>query len=135
MITLSDKTGKTLQLSDHLVWVDWGTYSKIEQSQKYTIDGSLIIETTAKKAGMPITLSATPTQGLKYRRDFEPINNMMMSNIDEPMTLKMHDQSTHSVLFSSVNGAPVEAIPLIGYANPSGDDYIGLTLRFVVVEE
>lgn len=134
MISLTDKNGKVIQLNDHLVWIDWGAYSQIEQSQEYTLDGSLVIETTEKKAGMPITLSATPTQGLKYRSDYEPINRMMLSNIDDPMTLKMHDQSTYSVLFSSVDGPPIEATPLIGYANPSGNDYIGLTLRFVVVE-
>lgn len=134
MITLTDKNGKVVRLNDHLVWVDWGKYSPIEQNQEYTLDGSLVIEATAKKAGMPITLSATPDQGLKYRKDVEPIKQMMLENIHEPMTLRMHDESTHEVLFSSVDGAPIEAEPLVGYADPVGDDYIGLTLRFIEVE-
>lgn len=134
MITLTDKSGKKIRLNDHFVWVDWCQYSPIEQSQEYTLDGSLVIEATAKKAGMPITLSAEDNQGLKYRKDVEPIQQMMLENIHDPMTLKMHDESTHTVLFSSVDGAPIEAVPLIGYADPSGDDYIGLTLRFIEVE-
>ena len=134
MITLTDKNGKKIRLNDHLVWVDWCKYSPIEQSQEYTLDGSLVIEATAKKAGMPITLSAEANQGLKYRKDVEPIKQMMLENIHDPMTLTMHDESTHAVLFSSVDGAPIEAVPLIGYADPSGDDYIGLTLRFIEVE-
>lgn len=134
MITLTDKNGQMIRLNDHLVWVDWGKYSPVGQSQNYAIDGSLVVESTHKKAGMPITLSAEPNQGLKYRKDVEPINRMMLNNIDEPMSLKLHDESTHKVLFSSVDGAPIEATPLIGYADPNGDDYIGLTLRFIAVE-
>lgn len=134
MITLTDKSGKTIQLSDHLIWKDWGKYSQVEQSQEYSIDGSLVIEQTVKKAGMPITLSAEPDQGLKYRRDVEPIQQMMLANIDHPMILKLHDQSTYNVLFSCVDGTPIEATPLVEYADPVSSDYIGLTLRFIVVE-
>lgn len=135
MITLTDKSGQTIQLSDHLIWKDWGKYSKVEQNQQYTLDGSLTIDQTIKKAGMPITLSAEPNQGLKYRRDVEPINQMMLRNLEEPMILKFHDESTYTVLFSSVDGAPIEATPLIEYADPVSSDYIGLTLRFIEVEK
>lgn len=135
MITLTDKNGRVIQLSDHLVWIDWGQYSPIEQSQNYSIDGSLVVESTPKKAGMPITLSAAPNQGLKYRKDVEPLNKMMLENIDTPMVLKMHDESTYNVLFSCVDGAPIEAVPLIPYSDPVASDYIGLTLRFIEVEK
>ncbi|MGL4673615.1 MAG: hypothetical protein ACRCXK_02015 [Wohlfahrtiimonas sp.] len=134
MITLTDKNGKQIRLNDHLIWVNWGQYSPIEQNQEYTLDGSLVIEATEKKAGMPITLSAAPNQGLKYRKDVGPIKQMMLANIHDPMTLKMHDESTYQVLFSSLDGVPIESVPLVGYADPSGDDYIGLTLRFIEVE-
>jgi len=134
MITLTDKDGKTIQLNDHLIWKDWGKYSQVEQNQEYSIDGSLVIEQTVKKSGMPITLSADTNQGLKYRKDVEPIQQMMLNNIDRPMILKLHDQSTYNVLFSCVDGVPIEAIPLIEYADPVSNDYIGLTLRFIVVE-
>lgn len=135
MITLTDKNGKTLRLNDHLIWKDWGKYSPLEQSQQYSIDGSLMIEQTIKKAGMPITLSAEANQGLKYRKDIEPIQQMMLSNIEDPMILKIHDESTFNVLFSSVDGTPIEATPLIEYADPELNDYVGLTLRFIVVEK
>lgn len=135
MITLTDKKGVVIRLNDHLIWNDWGQYSPIEQSQNYSIDGSLVIESTPKKAGMTITLSAAPNQGLKYRKDVEPLNKMMLENIDTPMTLKMHDESTYNVLFSSVDGAPIEATPLVPYSDPVSSDYIGLTLRFIVVEK
>lgn len=135
MITLTAKNGTSIRLNDHLIWSDWGRYSPIEQSQQYAIDGSLIIESTEKKSGMPITLSAEPNQGLKYRNDVEPLNKMMIENIDTPMVLKLHNESTYDVLFSSVDGPPIEAIPLIAYADPAGSDYIGLTLRFIVVEK
>lgn len=135
MITLEDKSGNKIRLSDHLIWIDWGMYSDIATNRQRTIDGSQVIEVTKLKAGMPITLAAAPTEGLKYRREVEPLNKMMLENIGESLTLTMHDNKRYNVTFIAENGVPIEATPLIPYSDPIDSDYIGLILRFVTVEE
>lgn len=56
MTTLSDGT-TTVQLPDSLAWADEYTWAPVEQSVQRTLTGALIVTTTARTVGRPITLA------------------------------------------------------------------------------
>lgn len=133
MIILDDENGNKIQLNDHLVWIDEDQYAPLAQRQEYSITGNLIIETTKKKAGQGITLSAEPLEGVKYRKDALEIKAFFDKTMTTPMRLTLHDGRAFKVVWRSNDVLPIEHPALFKYADPRPDDYVGLTVRFTVI--
>lgn len=134
MITITDKNGGTIRLNDHLIWKDEGQYSDHAQNVEPTLTGAIIVEDSMMKAGRPITLQAEPNQGLKYRADIAPLKQHNKTHLGESFTLTLHSGEKYKVVWRAHDGVPIETNALIEYANPEDNDYIGMTLRFLVVE-
>ncbi|PIE72294.1 MAG: hypothetical protein CSA20_08500 [Deltaproteobacteria bacterium] len=126
MITLDDIT-----LPGELVWVDELDWTPVAQAVSYTLAGSLMVESSAKLAGRPITLSRGDGDAWITRATLL----LLMAMVEEPgrvMTLTLHDGREFSVMFRQ-GDKPLEAQQVAERSEPQSGHYYTCTLRLMEV--
>lgn len=116
----------TLTLDPDMLWEDEFKWKPVEQKTAYTITGALIVESMAKLAGKPITLSG----GWLARSVLDTLTTWAAIP-GQTMTLSLRGVD-HTVVFDHENVA-VDAQPIIDYAEPDAADQYAVTLRFLKV--
>lgn len=109
-----------------LLWTDEHAWQPVGQRSQYSVTGALVIESTAKQAGRPITLQG----GWIARTLVEDLRAWSLV-AGRQMTLLLHGV-THTVVFDHERGA-LAAAPVIPYATPDAADNYTVTLRFLKI--
>ncbi|OAL80485.1 hypothetical protein [Acinetobacter sp. SFA] len=130
-------TSETVPLEDGFLWPDEFSWKAIEQSQAYSMDGTLIIQEGKKKSGRLITLQpADPQMGWIRLRELRTVLEWSRLQ-EENFKLQFeqpHDSRKFTVKFNHQDGA-LEATPVKGIPAVSLDDYFNVTLRFTELDD
>ena len=122
----------TITLPVDLHWEDETDWTPVEQSQEYSLAGSLVLDAGTKQAGRPITLAGGDDRAWASRTTVLAL--MAKAALPgEEMTLTLNDDRTFTVMFRHGDGKPVDAKPVIPYNTPDAADYYTLTLRLMEV--
>lgn len=127
MITLD-----AITLPEDLHWEDETDWTPVEQSQEYSLAGSLVLDAGVKQAGRPITLVGGDDRAWTNRATVLAL----MAKAATPgaeMTLTLNDARTYTVMFRHGDGKPVDARPVVAFTGLSDADYYTLTLRLMEV--
>lgn len=120
-----------ITFTNNLVWSDEFSWSPVQQSQQYSIGGTLVIQEATKLSGRPITLTGGDSVW-ESRAVVEALHDASLQSFKQ-FTLTLHDNSTKTVMFDKQN-APVETQALfVGQDINTDDQYIINALRFVEV--
>jgi hypothetical protein len=120
----------TLTLPVDMLWSDEFSWPAVQQSQQYTIAGSLVIEATAKLSGRSITLSAGDDYAWTTRATLDTLRTWSL--LPAQTFSLLYRGVTHSVIFDHAAGA-IDARPIIDYSDPDNTDDYAVTLRFIKV--
>ena len=122
----------TITLPVDLHWEDETDWTPVEQSQEYSLAGSLVLDAGVKQAGRPITLAGGDDRAWASRATVLALMAKAATPGTE-MTLTLNDARTFTVMFRHGDGKPVDAKPVIPYNAPDAADYYTLTLRLMEV--
>lgn len=120
-----------IELDDQFEWQDEFEWDAVGQEQERSVTGTLLVQETTKLHGRPVTLAAnggvwTPlsvVRQLEAKRD----------QIGLVMPLVLADGRSFHVIFSRIDGAPLEAKPIERLVNPPLDAPYDITIRLVTV--
>lgn len=122
----------TAVLNPDLFWSDENDWHPVEQNVERTITGALVIQSSARVAGRPITLQpeddrsgATTLETLEQLRNWAAVPGQVM-------TLTLRGQS-RSVIFRHHDGAAIEARPWIHYSDTQPGDWYFATIRLMEI--
>lgn len=115
----------TLTLPD-LVWTDEYNWSPVGQSAEETLTGALILETTGKQAGRPITLS----KAWATKAEVDILRALVVANGEHELTLP--DGRSFDVRFDH-SGPALTAAPVLQYSDPQTTDNYEITLKFLEI--
>jgi hypothetical protein len=118
----------SVTLSDDMLWSDEFGWSPIVRSREYSLGGSLIVDQGVSLAGRPITLNSSVDGGWLQREAVESLHALIDSG--EVLTLTLRG-TNYLVLPAETNA--IDATPVVDYADPAGDDWYVVTLRFFEV--
>lgn len=128
------RDGVSLDISDHLEWVDEFTYSPVEQTQEYLSEGALVVQEGVKQAGRPITLKSG--EGVyPLNREITPIFDEVQQSAGKTYQLTLADGRTFDVMFNHANTAfeaPIDKFWRASLPDPDQTRH-SLTLRFITV--
>lgn len=129
MIQLSDGT-TTLTLHPDLYWSDENDWHPVEQTVQRTLTGALIVSTTQRVAGRPITLEPEDEESawqtlevLAQLRNWAAVPGQELT-----LTLRGVDRT---VIFRHQDGTAVEAAPVLHRSDVQDDDFYRITVRLM----
>lgn len=126
MITLDG-----ILLPDGLVWTDEFASSRVAQSVRRTLDGSVVVFYGQLQAGLPITLESQPDAGWLTKTQVDAIALRAASPGGVyALTLRGH---TYQVMFRHHEPPAFDVKPLIHRATPQPGDYYLATLKLMTV--
>jgi len=129
-ITLTKGT-TSIELPIDLIWSDELAWSPVEQSVAMSITGAMIIDTSARTNGRPITLSGDQNHAwMPYS-----IVSQLRAWADDPtteMTLSI-GSSSYTVIFRHNEKPAIDVTPVIDYSVRENSDYFYGTLKFLEV--
>ncbi len=129
----------SLTLPATLVWEDEFTWTPVAQSSDYSLTGALIVQTSTKLAGRPITLTGKSdgtyhTAGLS-RADLLTLKTAL-DVTGATFTLTLHDARTFTVM-AATDALQAEPLPIFrGFApaDPASDRwYLIRSLKLMTV--
>jgi len=129
MITLSDES-IMLELPSDLEWEDEHNWAPVAQAISYTLGGALVVETSLKRAGRPITLAAGEDRAWMHREDLDVLYELA-SEPGKVLTLLLRSTS-RQVVWRHSDGA-IDAEQVMFVDEPTHDSYYRTTLRFMEV--
>ncbi len=124
-------SGLSLALPDDLNWVDEHAWTAATARVEYLLTGALLIESAARQAGRPITLSAAPDLAWVPRSTIDQLHQLAQAP-QRRLRLALPDGRTLNAAFRHADGA-LEAEPVLGFASASPDAWYRLTLRLIEV--
>jgi hypothetical protein len=119
-----------ISLSPSLLWIDEFDWTPIEQVESRSITGNLILQTGVRAGGRPITLKAGDTYGWLARSTVLALQAKLAGTPPFVLTIGSH---TFSVAWRHAGGKPIEARPVVDYADPLDADPYIVTLNFLVI--
>lgn len=119
----------TLALPDDLLWTDEYGWRAVEQTTQYTITGALLVEAAERQAGRPITLEGGPNWGWLTRAQLEQLRAWAALPA-QAFDLVIRGETARSVAFDHAAG-PIDARPVVPYADPAAGDFYIVRLRFL----
>lgn len=120
----------TVDLPDDLYWSD-EAWSPVIQSVDNGLDGALIVQSAARLAGRPITLSPFNGEGCWMPRSTVDQLLAWQAMAGLQLTLTMRSV-TRTVMFRHQDGQAVELTPLWHFSDaPEPEDLYVATLRFM----
>jgi hypothetical protein len=123
-------SGTTLALPADLQWTDEYAWQPVEQRTRYTIFGAMRVEAAAKLAGRPITLAGGRNYAWIPRTTLETLRDW--TALPAQTFALVYRGQAHTVVFDQARG-PLQAEPILDYAEPAGGDFYVTTLRFLKV--
>jgi hypothetical protein len=127
MITLT-KDGNTVTLPADLQWSDEFSWSPVEQSTGYSLNGALVVQEGLKQKGRTITLVGGSDAAWVRRADLLALHALAA-------TPGVFSLDYHGRLFSVKfrYPQPIETAPVLPLADPGPDDWYSLTVYFFEV--
>lgn len=119
-----------ISLPNGLLWVNEYDWTPVTQATRYSLTGALIIEEAAQQKGRPITLQGGNNYAWVSKATVEAVR-AKVNQPDNDMTLDYHG-TIYAVRFAHEQ-SPMEARPIVGFANPQSDDFYSLTIRLMEV--
>ncbi|MEN8720466.1 MAG: hypothetical protein ABF296_09420 [Oceanococcaceae bacterium] len=120
-----------ITLPDDLDWPDEYRWSPVAQNVTITLSGALVIQEDAQQAGRPMTLTGSQTRAWTPRQAVEALRALAAQPATQH-TLNYRG-ANYTVVFNRQNGEPVEAEPIVPFADPDDADHYRLTLRLMQV--
>lgn len=120
----------TIALPDDMAWRDEYEWRAVEQSRQYTITGALVVQSAARLAGRPITLSADDASGWIARSTLDALHAAALLP-DQEFTLTLRG-ADRTVVGDHGKGM-VEARQVHDVSDPIDTDFYVVTLRFIEV--
>ena len=120
-----------IQLPAGLLWSDEWTASRVAQTVRRTLDGSVVVFYGQLQAGLPITLESESDAGWLTRTQVEALA-LRAASPGGVYTLSLRGQ-TWSVMFRHHEAPAFDARPLVSLANPQAGDFYLATLKFMTV--
>lgn len=130
---LSDGT-TTIALNPDLLWSDEFNWQPVEQTATRTVTGALIVQTSERIGGRPITLEPEDDDsGWMTRTVIEQLRNWAALP-GKQLTLTLRNE-TRAVAFRHQDGPGLEARPVVHYRDSDigGEDFYLATLRFMEI--
>lgn len=127
----NDSPESSLELPDDLLWEDEHSWTPAIAEVSYLLTGSLLIETSSRQAGRPITLVGPADMAWVTRSTV----NTLYEWANDPecrMQLTFEDDREFTVAFRHHETA-IEAEPVLGFPARSDNDKYRLTLRLMEV--
>ena len=128
MTTLSDGL-TTITFSDDLQWSDEFAWATVEQTTQRTITGALIVQSSVRSAGRPITLAADADSAGWLQRSTVDQLSAWAAVAGKTMTLTYRGVA-HQVAYRHQDVA-ITATPVVPFADVLAGDYYHVTLRFL----
>lgn len=116
-------TGESIEFTESLFYSDEFNWAKVTHNQKYTLDGTLIVQTATRKAGRPVTLTAPDDMAWLTREQVERLQ--IWCEVEglklwyERLVKGVNTQTL--VSFNNAN-SPIDAKPVKGFNSPESDD-------------
>lgn len=129
MITLSDGA-TTLELPSDLEWVDEFEWQPVVNDVGYTLAGGLVVESSEKQAGRPITLQGDNEVWLS-RSDVEQLFGWA-STPGMELTLEMYGEA-YSVIFQNAESPSVQVLPVVFMAPMQNESPYQIKLLFLEI--
>lgn len=126
MITLDG-----IALPAGLLWSDEFAVTRVAQTVRRTLDGSVVVFYGELRAGLPITLESEPDAGWLTRTQIEALA-LRASSPGGIYPLVLRGQ-TWTVMFRHQDAPALEAKPLVSVANPQAGDFYIATLKLMTV--
>ena len=123
-------TPQVLTLPQDLIWVDEFAWRKVEQTTEYSTTGALLVDQWSKQAGRTMELRGEVDYGWILRGPLETLD-AWAAQTELQLTL-LRNGASWSVIFDHASG-PVEATPVVPYADPEAVDPYALVLRFLIL--
>lgn len=120
-----------LVLPDDLLWTDEHAWTPPVASVSYLLTGALLVETSARQKGRPITLAGSHDMGWTTRATVNQLH-AWASLTGERFELTLADGRLFTVGFRH-HETPIEAEPVTGFAARQDGDFYRLTLRLMEV--
>lgn len=114
-----------------LLWSDEWTASRVAQTVRRTLDGSVVVFYGQLQAGLPITLESEPDAGWLTRAQVEALA-LRAASPGGVYTLHLRGQSW-TVMFRHQDAPAFEARPLVSLANPQAGDFYLATIKLMTV--
>ena len=116
-----------------MYWVDEFLWTPVEQTEDYSVTGSLLIDSGVKQAGRPITIQPFSNAYSWVKRSVVLQLQALSEIQDKEMTLTLDDGRTFTVRFRHGDGKPFEARPRFHVFPPQDEDYYMIILRLMEV--
>lgn len=126
MITLDG-----IALPAGLLWSDEFAVTRVAQTVRRTLDGSVVVFYGELRAGLPITLESEPDAGWLTRAQIEALA-LRASSPGGVYPLVLRGQ-TWTVMFRHQDAPAFEAKPLVSVVNPQAGDFYIATLKLMTV--
>lgn len=112
-----------IELPGDLAWPDQYAWQAAEVTTEYSLTGALLVETSIKQAGRPITLSGSENRGWATREQVTALKALQAAGT--PCALSVRGETF------TVRIVSVEAAPLWDFADAS--DAAAVTLKLIEV--
>ena len=133
MIIKNLATQAELTLSHDLQWADEHTWSKVAATSAFSLTGALLIETSVKLAGRPITLKP-PSQDMAWHpRSTVDLLRTWSDLPGQQFLLTLDDGRSFTVVFRHADAPVIEAEPIKGFPTYEPDDDWLMTLKMMEV--
>ena len=120
-----------IALPTGLLWSDEFNASRVAQSVRRTLDGSVVVFYGEMRAGLPITLESELDAGWLTRAQVEAIA-LRAASPGGVYTLRLRGQSWQ-VMFRHQEAPAFEAKALLPRANPQPGDFYLATLKLMTL--
>lgn len=125
-------TLNAITLHPDLHWVDENQWYPIEQSTARTLTGALVISTSVRTSGRPITLAPEDdSSAWMHREVVDDLRNLAVLP-GEVMTLTLRGV-TRNVIFRHHESPALEAVPIVHYSDVQDPDWYRVTLKLMEV--
>lgn len=128
-------TSASVVLPHDLLWSDEFSWSPVVTNISYTLPGSLVVESSKKLSGRPITLqSQLDDMGWVKRSDVLTLLNWAaIENQQFRLDLEYSTDSRQFTVIFDQSNSPILANPVKGFPSHASDDWFRLTLKFIEV--
>lgn len=129
LTSLSDNASVTLP--DDLLWIDEHSWTPPVATVSYLLTGALLVESSFRQAGRPITLVGTSDMGWITRKVVNTLYDWA-SKPQKNLDLNLFDGRDFTVTFRH-NEAPLEVEPILGFPSKTDRDFYRTTIRLCIV--
>ena len=118
----------TIDLADDIDWADEFAWSPIARKLDYSLTGALIVKSSTKLAGRPITLQSQADSGFLPRSTIVQLNTWAKAGTQLAITIR---GQSFSVIFDPAASPAIQSAPVVYYSDPLGTDWYSATLKFI----